>query len=100
MTKKYKAYLATKKFKKISFAVKKRDNFKCVKCGSKKNLHAHHLNYKNIYNEEDHLDVLITVCAFCHKYKCHQDKTMIKYINKAIAAVYILLAIVITVRTT
>ena len=45
-----------------------RDGRKCVKCGSNKNLHAHHIKMLSIYPELA-FDVNngITLCAYCHK---------------------------------
>lgn len=43
-----------------------RDNFTCVKCGSKRNLEAHHLNYTRIGHENVNTD-LITLCHSCHQ---------------------------------
>lgn len=41
----------------------KRDGGKCVLCGSKKNLHAHH---KDFSKDNNLLDNLITFCCKCH----------------------------------
>jgi len=43
--------------------VLKRDNYSCVKCGSKTVLEVHHVfGYEN--NEKDNLQ---TLCTYCHK---------------------------------
>lgn len=65
--KKYHSYLLTPKWRTISQTVIKRDGNKCTKCGSTKILHAHHKTYKNIFNELNHLEDLITLCKECHK---------------------------------
>jgi len=38
---------------------------KCEKCGSKKNLVVHHLNYERVGNEG--MRDLMVVCSKCHK---------------------------------
>ncbi|RDJ35673.1 MAG: hypothetical protein DWQ19_12710 [Crenarchaeota archaeon] len=40
------------------------DGYKCTKCHSNKNLHFHHLTYKNLFHE--HLTDGITLCNVCH----------------------------------
>lgn len=47
--------------------IKKRDNFKCKKCGSKKNLHVHHLKYRSSIPWKTPDKWLITLCKKCHK---------------------------------
>lgn len=46
----------------------KRDNNKCILCGSIKHLIVHHKNYDN-----QNLDNLITLCSKCHR-KVHLNK--------------------------
>jgi hypothetical protein len=53
-------------WKKISLVVKTRDNFRCVRCGSNDELHAHHLRYGNGEIWEVPLDWLTTLCRECH----------------------------------
>jgi hypothetical protein len=50
-----------------SLAVKSRDKFKCVKCGLKENLQAHHIDPWKV-NEKKRFDVEngITLCPSCH----------------------------------
>ncbi len=69
----YKEYLQTPQWKRIAQKVRKRDRFKCVECDSSESLNIHHLNYDNIFNEENHLKDLICVCNKCHK-KIHNIK--------------------------
>lgn len=88
---KYEAYLLTDKWKKLSFSIKKRDGFKCTICGSKNKLQVHHKHYKNIFHEKP--EDLITVCNICHKFKCHSDKTVFKYINRLEKIIYLLLIV-------
>lgn len=72
----YNKYLKTKKWNKISNKIKKRDKL-CKKCFSSKNLNVHHLTYKHIFNEENHLKDLILLCNECHN-KIHQEEN---YLN-------------------
>lgn len=43
-----------------------RDRFSCVDCGSRLFLEVHHLNYKYVGAELDHLDCVVTLCEKCH----------------------------------
>lgn len=61
----YKRYLKSPQWKRKRFSVLRRDNFKCVKCGSHKNLQVHHLTYNHIFNEP--LCDLVTLCKKCHR---------------------------------
>ena len=55
-------------------AVYVRDNYKCVKCGSKEKLNAHHLKSWTIYPELRYdINNGITLCEKCH-IKLHQEK--------------------------
>jgi 5-methylcytosine-specific restriction endonuclease McrA len=51
-----------------AIAVKKRDNFRCVFCGSEQNLEAHHI-YSFASFRELRFDLFngLTVCRECHK---------------------------------
>lgn len=62
----YSEYLKTEKWSNIRELVLQRDNNKCRHCNKVDNLHIHHLTYANIYNEEDNLSDLITLCSRCH----------------------------------
>lgn len=50
-----------------------RDNYRCTKCGSRKNLHVHHINpvARNPRKSTD-MENGITLCSRCHK-KEHQQ---------------------------
>jgi hypothetical protein len=61
---KYEAYLMSEQFSKIREAVFSRDGFRCVVCGSEEVLQAHHLTYRNVYDED--IGDLITLCRRCH----------------------------------
>lgn len=43
-----------------------RDQYTCQKCGSKNNLHVHHITYEHHGEEHLHLNDLTTVCEACH----------------------------------
>lgn len=62
---KYKDYLRSPEWK-----AKRKELFslrgkKCERCTATKQLHIHHLTYKNIFNEP--LEDLQILCKFCHK---------------------------------
>jgi 5-methylcytosine-specific restriction endonuclease McrA len=67
----YNAYLKSPEWKAQHDRVIARDGHKCTRCGSDKQLQAHHVSYWN-YNRTGHtLDRdLITLCNSCHK-KAH-----------------------------
>lgn len=67
MDDKYKAYLLSDEWKTIKSKILARYNNKCVFCGSDKKLQVHHLSYKHIYDEGNHLEDLVLVCDKCHK---------------------------------
>lgn len=62
----YSDFLETPYWKSIAKFVKDRDGNRCVKCGTDRRLHVHHLNYQNHGDEIHHLDDLICVCRKCH----------------------------------
>lgn len=79
---KYQALLLDIRWQNKRNKILKRDEYKCVKCSSKKILQVHHLKYKAKalpweYSNSD----LITLCSNCH-YEVHQT-TKIKMYNKA-----------------
>jgi len=53
-----------KYLKKIRQKVMARDNYQCVKCGSKLNLNMHHKTYKNEPKEK--IEDLVMLCEECH----------------------------------
>lgn len=64
---KYEEQLKSAKWKELAAQVKKRDGYKCTKCGSRKKLQVHH----KIYVEgrkawEYNADYLQTLCDECH----------------------------------
>lgn len=61
--------------------IKKRDKYKCTKCGCKDNLHVHHTYYlPNKMPWEVPDDCLITLCKVCHE-KEHKDKDIKSFIK-------------------
>jgi hypothetical protein len=66
MNREYKDYLDSPEWKYIRRIVLRRDNKKCTKCGSDKNLRVHHTNYKHIFHEINYLIDLVTLCDNCH----------------------------------
>jgi 5-methylcytosine-specific restriction endonuclease McrA len=71
------SYYATKEWKELRDRVLKRDEYKCVECGSTNHLIAHH----EIPREDggaDHESNLKTLCNSCH-YKAHVVINSAKY---------------------
>ena len=66
----YYQYLDSERWKKKATKRMSMDNYKCVKCGSAKNLAVHHITYDRLFCEP--MDDLITVCNNCHK-KIHEN---------------------------
>lgn len=58
-------YINSPKWKAKRQMVLERDNFRCRKCGTGKNLDVHHITYEHIGNEP--LDDLVTLCRNCHE---------------------------------
>lgn len=70
----YAKLLQDPRWKKLSAKIKKRDGYRCCKCGSKENLNVHHIGYRGRvvpweYNELE----LVTLCKACHE-KEHEVK--------------------------
>jgi len=63
----YPRFLRSRYWKRVRKEVLKRDNNKCIICGSKKYLQVHHNTYKHHYREHLHLEDLDTLCNSCHK---------------------------------
>lgn len=81
----YKEYLLSKDWDSIREQIYKRDNYECTQCHSKINLQAHHTTYDNLYNENEHLNELTTLCKKCHHrlHKIKRDKSYYSYlVNK------------------
>jgi hypothetical protein len=68
-----KSYYKTSEWKAIRKEVLERDNYTCQECGSKSNLHVHHIKY--LYHSKAPEDC-ITLC-----YKCHADKHPVNGLN-------------------
>ncbi len=64
-------------WKKACSAVYKRDNAQCQRCGSKDNLHVHHIvTFANKELRAD-IDNLVLLCAKCHRF-VHSKKNINK----------------------
>lgn len=61
----YYPYINSPFWQEKRFERMKKDNFKCVLCGTAKNLRVHHITYENLINENT--DDLVTLCDNCHK---------------------------------
>ncbi len=60
----YSEYLKSNEWKEKANECKKLANNKCVRCGSENELSAHHISYKNLYNENQ--TDLKCLCHLCH----------------------------------
>lgn len=77
-SKEYKRLLKLDRWKNFSNDVKRRDGFKCVKCGSDKHLQAHHkIYYENRLPWDYSIDFLETLCT-----NCHLNEHRIKHISQ------------------
>jgi 5-methylcytosine-specific restriction endonuclease McrA len=75
-TKEYKRLLGTDRWKNFANDVKRRDGYKCVKCGGTQTLQAHHkIYYKNCLPWEYSIDFLETLCSKCHLAE-HKNKNI------------------------
>ena len=62
----YDDYLHTEVWRELRNKRLKMDFFRCVCCGTGKNVSVHHLNYPDVWGTESVEDDLITLCASCH----------------------------------
>ncbi len=70
----YRDFLSTPYWKAISYQVKRRHKFKCMMCGSKKELQTHHNTYEHHGYEHEYLySDLICICRKCHERHHHKD---------------------------
>lgn len=85
--KSYEELLQTKEWKEKRDSIIKRDNYKCVFCGSPYNLQVHHKYYSKYpnnrfvdpWNYPD--DALITLCDNCH-HKVHNKNNIKVYYRR------------------
>ncbi len=80
--KEYQELLKREEWQNKRLVVLKRDNYKCVKCNCKKNLHVHHTYYlidRMPWQVPD--DCLITLCKVCHK-KEHKGRSIQSFMRK------------------
>lgn len=68
---KYVEYLKTAWWQKIRLERLKIDGYKCVNCGTEKNIQVHHTDYSNGWFHEDPRQDLVTLCKKCHEEKVH-----------------------------
>lgn len=62
----YREYLKSRHWEWLRWRVFKRDGFRCVKCGSKHGIQAHHLFYRERFEDSIPEDCS-TLCRRCHK---------------------------------
>lgn len=75
----YTQQLMDQRWKAKRLSILKRDNYTCISCSSKNNLHVHHLKYTGFAWEAPDTD-LVTVCNTCHQ-KIHDKPVQVKHTN-------------------
>lgn len=78
----YLKYLESRHWHLLRGQAFKRDRYKCLKCGSSKNLQGHHKRYKADFRQVP-LDWIETVCKKCHE-DLHQQKALKRKRNRKI----------------
>lgn len=63
-------------------SILERDNYKCVECGSNKNLHVHHIVHRKNGGTNDP-DNLVTLCKWCHAER-HKDEPVYHIMTKGL----------------
>lgn len=66
ITAKYRTYLKSPQWDRRRLATLARAGYRCERCGAKAPLQAHHLTYKNIFNERP--QDLKALCFPCHQW--------------------------------
>lgn len=69
----YSEFLNTTYWRGVSLFIKRRDGWKCSKCGSTDKIEVHHKTYENHGDEIHNLGDLTTLCEKCHK-EAHMQK--------------------------
>lgn len=78
-SKEYKRLLKLDRWKNFANDVKRRDGYKCVKCGCINNLQAHHkVYYENRLPWDYSIDFLETLCTPCHLNE-HKNKDISQF---------------------
>jgi hypothetical protein len=64
-TEDYGVYLASPVWRTIRNEALRRDDFRCAKCGRRRDLEVHHLTYRRVGAESP--EDLVTLCGSCHR---------------------------------
>ena len=64
--------LPSEEYRLLVKQVLSRDGWKCRSCGSRNNLHVHHIQFRS-QQGEDTTENLCTLCASCHR-GCHEEQ--------------------------
>jgi 5-methylcytosine-specific restriction protein A len=68
------AIYATNRWRRVRFLAKRRDNFACVRCGSRARLEVHHVKrVKDAPERAFDLDNLQTLCRECHARETEEE---------------------------
>lgn len=63
----YQSYIASNLWRQTRRLALHRDGYQCRVCRSRRRLQVHHLTYKHLGNEANHLEDLKTLCRTCHR---------------------------------
>lgn len=78
------SFYMSHEWKNVCSKVYKRDNAKCVRCGSTKDLHIHHIESFSNKEKRSSLDNLVLLCKVCHHF-VHSKKNVNKeYIRNTV----------------
>ena len=60
----YSRYISSQHFRELRAERLKKDDYRCHRCRSAKNLHCHHITYERIGRED--IDDVVMLCGSCH----------------------------------
>lgn len=67
-------YYSSKRWARVRFLAKRRDDFKCVQCGSSNKLEVHHIKrVKDAPELAFDLSNLLTLCRDCHAIETNKE---------------------------
>ncbi len=75
------SFYVSEEWKKVCRLVYARDNARCVKCGSKENLHVHHIVSFSVKEKRADVDNLVLLCEKCHRFVHSKKNTEKEFIQ-------------------
>lgn len=63
----YEGYLQSAHWRHVRGLALARDGYRCRQCRARHGLQVHHLTYRHLWHEEEHLEDLRTLCRRCHR---------------------------------